>query len=260
MPGPFDPVLTPSAPTITGSGSMTSVPTKRSTVPALLPQVAMMKRYQATPAGYVITGRSTSADPNPGVTAPAGGDFSSFPPGCGSGGTCDWDVYNAQQAAAHAAPGGSTASGMTNYATVGKAMGAPGALPPPASGGGAAASGTTTDASGVTKTLVPIAQVQCALAAMGDAPGLPPISVNGVFDSVTQRWVDAYMTGHHAGETYAVVGGSIQFMPTTAAEFSGGQCAGLAAGVAKSSNAWKWWAAGLALLAVGGGMIWYARR
>jgi hypothetical protein len=225
----FSPPLFPSSPTIAGGGTP---PSRSSAVPAIPTTTA--QRYQATPTGYVITTKSVVANPNPSFTAPAGGDFSSFPPGCGTGGPCDWATYNAQQAQGHGTAAGGAP--LVYHGTATSSGG--GAIPSPdgggSSGGGSSsgggmdpASGTVVDSNGVTKTLVPIAQVQCALAALGDAPGLPPIAVNGSWDSVTQRWVDAYIAGHHAGEHYAVVGGSIQFEPSTALEFtSGAQCAG----------------------------------
>jgi hypothetical protein len=63
-----------------------------------MPRTTMVK-YLATPTGYVAAPASRTT--TPGVVAPsgAGGSFESFPPGCGSGGTCDWATYNAQQAA-----------------------------------------------------------------------------------------------------------------------------------------------------------------
>lgn len=61
-----------------------------STPPAALAVAKTMRSYAAP-------GAVTQSSSMPGST---GGDFASFPPGCGSGGPCDWDTYHAQQQAA----------------------------------------------------------------------------------------------------------------------------------------------------------------
>ena len=238
--------LAPSTPSGTPSAVGMRTYTMAQTLPPALPRQTMTVKYVATPSGYQPTTEGASADPS--------GSFSSFPPGCGSGGTCDWDEYRAQQARAGRSPTipikAPQSAGGSPYAAPGATATGPDATPTPgADVGGPAPS----------KLLVPLAQVQCALAhLMGTPSGWPVLAQTGAWDSVTQRYLDGFIAQHMPDAGYTVVDTAVELDDALAQVFSQTAC-----GVPSKRSGLTtrgWWVLGALVLVVGGGVAWWAAR
>ena len=243
---PTSTTLAPSTPTGTATVVGMTAYTTAQTLPPALPNQTMTVKYTATPSGYQPTAEGSSPDPS--------GSFASFPPGCGSGGTCDWEEYRAQQERAARSPTipfkAPQSAGGSPYAAPGATAMGPDATPTPSADTGGPAS---------SKLLVPIAQVQCALMQlMGTPTSWPALAQTGEWDSVTQRYLDGFIAQHMPQSGYTVVDGAIELDDALAQTFSQTSC-----GVPTKRSGLTtrgWWVLGLTVLVIGGGVAWWATR